>query len=248
MSTVAIIPIKRHSTRLANKNCRWLAGRPLMDYTIRAALECPLIDDVVVSTEDSGIAEVAEKCGARVPVLRPAELATDTTQIIDVLRHMTIWLEDNEEIPKTVVFMKATIPFREETIVTRVVRALLENPNVDSAVAAAPTIKKIWRQKGNGSYFQFAPDIDPGLQADEREFLFREDSGVACASRSYVIRNWKHYIGDKVKIVTYNDKRSDIDIDDIYDFWLAKKVATEWNPVRDLAPIDLEDALYDRSD
>ena len=252
MSTVAIIPAKGHSNRLKNKNKRWVGERPMISYSIRDALDCPLIKDAYVSTDDPEIAEIAEKWGAKVPVLRPPELAKSTSSLISALKHMAVWLDENDKRPDIVVLLKATVLFREENIVTRVVQTLLENPLIDTCVAALITNSVLGRRSElpdvSPKYIQ--PDIrsnDP-RRSGKRDEWYQEDPGVACASRFPVILEGIHYVSDKKDIVLHDDKRSRIDIDDIYDLWLAEKVATEWNPVRDLAPLDLEDALFYGSD
>lgn len=74
---VAIIPARGGSKRIPRKNIRSFLGKPMISYSIAAARESRLFDQVVVSTEDPEIAAVAVDCGAQVPFLRPAELADD---------------------------------------------------------------------------------------------------------------------------------------------------------------------------
>jgi CMP-N,N'-diacetyllegionaminic acid synthase len=75
---LAIIPARGGSKGVPRKNIRSLAGRPLIDYAIKAALASRHVDRVLVSTEDAEIAAIARTCGADVPFMRPASLATDT--------------------------------------------------------------------------------------------------------------------------------------------------------------------------
>ena len=72
---LAIIPARGGSKGIPGKNIKELNGKPLMAYTIEEALKCPEIDRVVVSTDSKEIAQVAEKYGAEVPFMRPAQLA-----------------------------------------------------------------------------------------------------------------------------------------------------------------------------
>lgn len=82
---VAIIPARGGSKRIPGKNIKPFFGKPMMQYSIDAALECGLFDQVVVSTDSEEIAAVARKLGASVPALRPAELANDFTPTFPVL-------------------------------------------------------------------------------------------------------------------------------------------------------------------
>ena len=75
MSCVAIIPARGGSKRIPRKNIKPFAGKPIVGYSIEAALQSRLFDRVIVSTDDPEIAAVAESFGAEVPFLRPVELA-----------------------------------------------------------------------------------------------------------------------------------------------------------------------------
>lgn len=78
---LAVIPARGGSRRVPGKNIRELLGRPAIAYTIDAALECALFERVIVTTDSESIAEVALRCGADVPFLRPAALADDQTPV-----------------------------------------------------------------------------------------------------------------------------------------------------------------------
>ena len=84
---LALIPARGGSKGIKNKNIIDLCGKPLIQYSIDAALQSKYIDDVVVSTDSQAIADVSKKCGAEVPFLRPAELASDTAKSIDAVIH-----------------------------------------------------------------------------------------------------------------------------------------------------------------
>lgn len=84
---LAVITARGGSKALPRKNVLPLAGRPLILWTVEAALNARHVDRVIVSTDDGEIAAVARAAGAEVPFLRPAELATDTATSVDVLRH-----------------------------------------------------------------------------------------------------------------------------------------------------------------
>ena len=84
---LAIIPARGGSKRLPRKNLLQLGGKPLIAWTIEAALSCPYIDEVMVTTDDYEIAEVSKKHGAKVPFLRPDELAGDNATSFDAVKH-----------------------------------------------------------------------------------------------------------------------------------------------------------------
>jgi CMP-N,N'-diacetyllegionaminic acid synthase len=83
-SVLALIPARGGSKGLPNKNVLDCAGKPLIEWTISAALGASAIDDVLVSTDADDIAAVSRRAGASVPFLRPAELAGDESSMLDV--------------------------------------------------------------------------------------------------------------------------------------------------------------------
>lgn len=85
MKKIAIIPARGGSKRIPRKNIKEFLGKPIIAYSIEAALKCRLFDEVMVSTDDEEIAQVAKRYGARVPFMRSAENADDFATTIDVL-------------------------------------------------------------------------------------------------------------------------------------------------------------------
>lgn len=87
MKTFALIPARGGSKGITRKNIKMIAGKPLIVWTIEAALRSSLLSAVVVSTDDLEIAQVARQAGAQVPFMRPAELAQDQTPGLDPVLH-----------------------------------------------------------------------------------------------------------------------------------------------------------------
>ena len=88
MSKIAIIPARGGSKRIPRKNIKLFCGKPIVAYSIAAALQTNLFDEVMVSTDDSEIAEIAKKCGATVPFFRSKETANDFAILKDVLQEV----------------------------------------------------------------------------------------------------------------------------------------------------------------
>lgn len=85
MSAIAIITARGGSKRIPRKNIKIFNGKPIINYSIEAALESGIFEEVMVSTDDEEIAEIAKKAGANVPFFRSAETSTDTATTADVL-------------------------------------------------------------------------------------------------------------------------------------------------------------------
>jgi len=94
---IAIIPARGGSKGLPRKNILPLNGKPLIAYTIEAALQADCIDEVIVTTDDLEVADIAKQYGATVPFIRPKYLATDSALAVDVYLHTVEWLITNRK-------------------------------------------------------------------------------------------------------------------------------------------------------
>lgn len=109
---VAIIPARGGSKRIPRKNIKMFCGKPMIAWSIEAALESGCFDRVLVSTDDVEIADLARKHGAEVPFVRPVELSDDHTGTIPVIRHAVEWLEQHIGASmQGVCCLYATAPF-----------------------------------------------------------------------------------------------------------------------------------------
>ncbi len=93
MRILALITARGGSKRIPGKNIRPLGGKPLIVWSINVAKDIVGIVDILVSTDDKNILEVAKNAGALVPWSRPPELATDTASSVDVCLHALDWYE-----------------------------------------------------------------------------------------------------------------------------------------------------------
>ena len=106
------IPARGGSKGIPHKNIIDLCGKPLISYSITAALQSKYIDYVMVSTDDREIAEIAREGGAQIPFLRPAELASDTAKTVDAVVHTLQTLRDQGMEFDTMVLLQPTQPLR----------------------------------------------------------------------------------------------------------------------------------------
>jgi CMP-N-acetylneuraminic acid synthetase len=109
---LGLIPAKGGSVRVARKNLRPLGGKPLLQWTIEAALRSGCLDRVVVSTEDDEAAAAARSWGAEVPFMRPPHLAHDPYGVVDVCLHALEQLDAGGERFAHVAILLPTSPFR----------------------------------------------------------------------------------------------------------------------------------------
>lgn len=123
---VAVIPARGGSKRIPRKNIKQFGGKPMIAWSIEAALASGCFERVIVSTDDMGIADVARQYGAEVPFIRPAVLSDDYTGTVAVIAHTIEWLKDNEQSPEYVCCLYATAPFIDPQDLTRGLNALAE--------------------------------------------------------------------------------------------------------------------------
>jgi CMP-N,N'-diacetyllegionaminic acid synthase len=110
---VGLVVARGGSKGIPRKNTAPLAGKPLIYWTIDAALASTALRRTIVSTDDGKIARVARERGAEVPFARPAELALDTTASLDVALHALDWLQmDEGHDPEYLLLLQPTSPFR----------------------------------------------------------------------------------------------------------------------------------------
>ena len=136
MTTAALIPARGGSKGIPRKNIRSFYGKPLLQWSIEAALASDCIHEVVVSTDDLEIARLASSLGAQVPFLRPAELATDTASGIATVLHAL------EQLPQVsdVLLLQPTSPLRTSSDIEAIM-ALRQQTGRESAVSLTPSAK-----------------------------------------------------------------------------------------------------------
>lgn len=108
---LAVIPARGGSKRIPRKNIKSFCGKPMIAWSIEAALQSGCFDHVVVSTDNAEIAEIARRCGAQVPFVRPATLSDDHTGTTAVISHAIDWFAAQGETLTQVCCLYATAPF-----------------------------------------------------------------------------------------------------------------------------------------
>jgi CMP-N-acetylneuraminic acid synthetase len=135
-SCLTVIPARGGSKGIKRKNLQLLCGKPLVVWSVEQALAANVSSDVLVSTDDREIAEIAHRAGAWVPDLRPARLASDDSPIIETVKHSLAFLREKRgRTYTTVLLLEPTSPLRKPGDVEQVL-ALVTNPlnSMDSAV------------------------------------------------------------------------------------------------------------------
>jgi CMP-N-acetylneuraminic acid synthetase len=220
MSTIATICARGGSTGLPGKNIRPLDGKPLIVHTIEHAQLTPGIDYVFVSTDDEAIAEVARAAGARVPFMRPGELATSTAAKLPVIRHLVTGVEALGITVDRVVDLDPTSPLRDLSDVYACLELL--TPDVGVVITGYPAEKN--------PYFNMV-ELDPQGHAGLCKTLpggvfARQQAPAVYAMNASVYVWWRHTLergiwDNAVRLHVMPRERS-IDVDSLIDFELVE--------------------------
>lgn len=111
MRNIAIIPARGGSKRIPRKNIKNFMGKPIIAYSIEAAINSGLFDEVMVSTDDAEIAEIANKYGAKVPFMRSAETANDYATTAEVIEEVIVMYKIQNKSFDTITCIYPTAPF-----------------------------------------------------------------------------------------------------------------------------------------
>jgi len=218
---IATICARGGSKALPGKNLRPLAGKPLIVHTIEHALACRGIDGVFVSTDDEQIAEVAQRAGAQVPYLRPAELATDEAPKLPAIEHLVAHLERSGMSVDTVVDLQPTSPLRRPEDIEAAL-ALLDD---------ADLVVSVTEPSHNPYYTLAEADAEGRLQLSKPAGFARRQDAPAVWGLNGSIYVWRRAALTKaiaegfwsVRAKPYAmPRRRSVDIDDLEDFELAQ--------------------------
>lgn len=203
-SILAIIPARKGSKGLPDKNIKFLAGHPLIAYSIAAAKLTSNINRVIVSTDSEVYAEIAKKYGADVPFLRPVELAGDRSTDLEFFQHAINWLESNEKmVPDLFVHLRPTTPLRDPVLIRNAIAEIISDSSATSLRSAhkASESPLKWFKRDEFGYFTTMQG-DSNLEASNQR---RQDfadifvpDGYVDIVRSKLIRQNNMLHGNKV--------------------------------------------------
>lgn len=134
---VAIIPARGGSKGIPRKNLAELGGKPMLAWSVAAALDSGVVDRVIVSTDDVEIAQAARAAGAETPFMRPPAIAHDNVHAVHVVLHALDWLrEQGEAEPEGAMMLLPTSPLRQPSDVRAAVE-LFDAQQADAVISLA---------------------------------------------------------------------------------------------------------------
>ena len=215
---LALVPARGGSDPVPFLNIKRLGDAPLLAHTLRAAHGASLVDQVVVSTDDESIADIARSHGALVPFLRPKELAGNIPSLRPVIEHAVAALEQQGERYDVIVVLQATTPFRTAaTIDAAITRLFASDGQFDSVVSVSEDRTLKWRAADG----LLRPLFEREGRRDQQEPIYREN-GAVVALRRGVLRGASRF-GERVAYLVL-DKRESFTVHDLEDFWMAERL------------------------
>jgi N-acylneuraminate cytidylyltransferase len=154
-NTVCLIPARGGSKGIPHKNIKLLNGKPLIAYTIECALKVQQIKETFVSTDDKEIANIAREFGAKVPFLRPSELAKDNSPASDFIYHFLTWYTTTYgSIMEFLVLLLPPTPIRDPALVSEAIMKIHFNPKCTGlrSVDEFPESPYKWMKLGKDGY------------------------------------------------------------------------------------------------
>ena len=220
---VAVITARGGSKGIPQKNLRTVLGKPLIAYTIEAALNAKTVTRAIVSTDNETIAQVSEQYGAEIPFLRPQHLATDTATTIAVLQHAITYLGKQEGYSTDIVVcLQPTSPLRSAEDIDQSINLCLRT-GADSVVSLCQAKHHpFWMKKiADGRVY-------PLLEEDEQHYTRRQDlppvyqlNGALYVTRTKVLLEENRMLGEHTVPYIMSQERS-IDIDTTADLQIAE--------------------------
>ncbi|HXV59110.1 MAG TPA: glycosyltransferase [Vicinamibacteria bacterium] len=215
---IAVVPARGGDSEVPYLNIKKLGPLPLIAHTLLEARKSRYIDRLVVSTDDDQVARVAVEYGAEVPFRRPKELSGDLPQINAVIRHAVRAIEKEEgKRFGIVVILQATSPFRTGRQIDEAIDALAAR-DLDSVISLNEVRTLTWRMPEG----RLEPLFQHAGRREDQEPLYQEDGAIRVLRRDVLEGTTR--LGSRVGHVLM-DKLSSITVHDIYDFWLAEKLA-----------------------
>lgn len=197
---LGITPARGGSKGIPRKNIKSIAGKPLIVWTIEAAMKSKLLDKYIVSTEDEEIAEIARMNGAEV-LHRSEELANDEATTLSVLQHTVEHISCD-----TLVLLQATSPIRHEGLIDECIKEFIDN-HYDSLAT--------------GFICKYVEYGKSELRRQDIQGFFYDDGNIYVIKVDLIKKGDRY--GKKIgkKIIS---RWENVEIDDEFDFWVANTI------------------------
>jgi len=223
---LALIPARGGSKRLPRKNILDFCGKPLIAWTIEAALKSKYVDHVVVSTNDNDISNISSKYGADVRFTRPNNISQDHSTSVEVVEHALKKLEESGCHYEYVILLQPTSPFRTSIHIDAAVELLVKR-NSSAIISVTKTINNpLWANTipENGSMDNFIQEDIKNKRSQDLPIFYELNGAIYLINSRKILEENTFFL--KKGVFSYEmDRISSIDIDTNYDFLIASLIA-----------------------
>lgn len=221
MKNIAIIPARSGSKGLKDKNIKEMNGKPLMAYTVEAAVDSGIFDTVHVSTDSEKYADIARKCGADVPFLRSDEKASDSASSWDVVKEVLNRYRELGKDYDNAVLLQPTSPLRDSTDIIKAFELFTER-SAGAVISVcevdhSPILSNVLPENLSLDGFISKKSSGPRQMYDS---YYRLNGAIYIVNINYLYDDINIYREGSYAYIM--DKRKSVDIDDAFDFEIAE--------------------------
>ena len=217
---LAIIPARGGSKRLPRKNVLELAGKPLIGWSIEAALKSKYIDHCIVSSDDEGILSIANDFGV-ITIKRPHELATDKATSFDAIKHAI----ENSDAYDYTILLQATSPLRTAKHIDEAIELLISK-HADAVISVCEMDHSpLWSNTlpNDGSIKHFLREEIKSKRSQELEKFYRLNGAIYICKTDKLLEQKSFFLDHNIYAFIM-DRKSSVDIDEEIDFIIAKSL------------------------
>ncbi len=221
MKNLAIIPARSGSKGLRNKNIKYLNGMPMISYSIKAALESDLFDEVMVSTDSCEYADISKSYGAKVPFLRSKENSGERSGTWDVVREVLECYNNIGDVFDTICLLQPTSPLRTADDIVNAYKLFIDRKAIAVISVCETDHPKTWCRKINNdlSLDGFIDRVN-GKRRQEEGCFYRINGAIYIVNVEELLKD--DFLYRNGCFAYKMNKRKSIDIDDEIDFLLAE--------------------------
>lgn len=226
---LAVIPARGGSKRLPNKNIKELNGKPLINWTIDAALKSNYLTEVIVSTDSQDIANIAIKAGGNVPFLRPENLAKDNSTTYDTIEHAVLYYKN--ELGQNfdyVILLQPTSPLRDSKDIDQSIEMLFEKKSDAIISVCEAEHSPLWSNtlNINNDMSNFIASEIKNKRSQDLDTFYRINGAIYICDTTRLLQEKVFFLESNIYAYIMPVEHS-IDIDNIIDFKLAEVIVNE---------------------
>lgn len=230
MRILGLIPARGGSKGIPRKNIKLLQGKELIRYTIEVGLQCKLLDEIMVSTDDEEIANISRAAGAEVPFLRPDHLANDKSPTIDTVIHVLNFYEEKNKPFDAICLLQPTVPFRNADDLNDAIKKFIAS-EADSLISVreVPHVYNpywVYEKDPQSGFLKLAKKSDTIIpRRQDLPKAYHRDGAIYLVKKEIVLQERSLY-GEKI-IHHIMENSPNVNIDTMEDWKAAEKYANE---------------------